>query len=234
MAKQRPKVGDPRVKQFRLTIDALPVSVGEAIKDLRADYPRTWAEIEQLSALPYKKEWRNEIGSGGFVDWDSLEADVLALFPTRRLPMSTLRRWYDLRYEQVRDEFLEIAEKSKHIGKILAEGGIENIDDAAIKGASSVIFAMLTSASDEAGRANTAKLLLDLACATQEIRKNAIRERVADVGEREVTVSEQKLELVKQKSGALIKKIESGPADKPVQLTREQLLEQVKEIYGAV
>jgi hypothetical protein len=175
MAKHRPKVGEARLKRQRLTIDALPPSVGEAIKDLRADYPMTWPEIERLSALPYNKGWKGHLGSFGFVDWGSLDAEVLKLFPKRRLPASTLLRWYDLRYEQVREEFLKISAKAKEIVKVLAAGGTEHLDEAALKGASNVIFAMLESQPPE----RRAKYLLALTQATQEARKNTVREQLA-------------------------------------------------------
>jgi hypothetical protein len=175
MSKQRPKVGEARLKRQRLTIDALPPSVGEAIKALRADYPMTWPEIERLSALPYKEDWKARLGRDGFVDWDSLDAKVLELFPTRRLPASTLLRWYDLRYEQVREEFLKVSAQAKEVVEVLAAGGIEHLDEAALKGASNVIFAMLESQAPE----KRAKYLLALAQLAQEARKNTVREQLA-------------------------------------------------------
>jgi hypothetical protein len=194
MSKQRPKVGEARLKRQRLTIDALPPSVGEAIKALRADYPMTWPEIERLSALPYKEDWKARLGRAGFVDWDSLDAKVLELFPTRRLPASTLLRWYDLRYQQVRKEFLKISAQAEEVVKVLAAGGIEHLDEAALKGASNVIFSMLESQPPE----KRAKYLLALAQVSQEARKNAVREDLAATEKQRVDESVKTSQLQRE------------------------------------
>jgi hypothetical protein len=59
-----------------------------------------------------------------------------------------------------------------------------------------------------------------------------------DLQARRVAVEEKtvqmKLDLVKQKAGSLIGEMEGREGKPPVQLTREELLEKVREIYGAV
>jgi hypothetical protein len=229
MAKPRPKTGEPRTTHQPLAIDALPPTVHEAIKYLRARAGLTWAEVERLSTLPYSKEWPG-VGNGGFVDWDALEARVANKFTERRLPETTLARWYDLRVAQVMKDVMVRAEQARVIAESFAAAGVKDSDGAVLNAARDVIFGMLQSADDKS-RGSAAKYLLGLADVMQEARKNAVRERAVAVDEQALQL---KLDIIKQKAGKLIKTIEGGAADKPVQLTREQLLEQVKDIYGAV
>jgi hypothetical protein len=84
-------------KLWKLSIDMLPKYVLDAVLTLRFS-GKGWIEIEQISSLPYGAEWAEN--GGGFVDWVSLSPAVLALFPGRKLPHSSLHRWYDLRVSQ--------------------------------------------------------------------------------------------------------------------------------------
>lgn len=95
--KSRPKTGEKRVTRQPLNIDILPKSVSDAIIELRRQR-KTWSKIDQISSLPFSANWLQD--GAGFVNWEVLPAEVLALFPSRRLPKSNLHKWYDIRVEQ--------------------------------------------------------------------------------------------------------------------------------------
>jgi hypothetical protein len=95
--KSRPKTGEKRVTRQPLKMDRFPNSIHDAIIELRRR-GKFWLEIERVSSLPFSENWLHD--GGGFVDWEALPAEVLALFPGRRLPKSSIHRWYDLRVEQ--------------------------------------------------------------------------------------------------------------------------------------
>ena len=77
-----------------LKIDRLPAEVRVAIRLLR-DWQYSWQGIGELSALPFNPKWKSECG--GFVDWNRLPVVLQKLFPNRRLPYMTLRKWFILR-----------------------------------------------------------------------------------------------------------------------------------------
>lgn len=95
--KSRPKTGEKRLTRQPLKMDRLPESVLNAIVLLRKA-GKTWTEIETVSARPFSPNWAAD--GAGFVDWKSLPKEIIYLFPRRRIPHSSLHRWYDLRIEQ--------------------------------------------------------------------------------------------------------------------------------------
>ena len=95
--KLRPKTGEKRVTRKLLKIDKLPNSARDAIVELRRQ-GKIWSQIDHISSLPFSENWLHD--GAGFVNWEVLPAEVLALFSSRRLPKASLHRWYDIRVEQ--------------------------------------------------------------------------------------------------------------------------------------
>lgn len=224
------RTGVRRKTRLPLSVDLLPMDALESVKRLRSKWGMGWMEIERLSSLPYNKAWEAELGKHGFIDWDALPAKVLAKFPKHRVPHTNLHRWYDIRVQQAKEDVLARAAQAREIAEAFAKASLVNGDEAVLNAARDLIFE-LTQSADEKSRLVAGKYLLGLADVMQEARKNELRERKVAVDEQALQI---KLDLVKQKAAKLIKTIEGGSPDKPVQLTREQLLERVKDIYGAV
>ena len=222
MAKPRPRTGEKRVTQQSLKIDRLPVDVRDAVMHLR-DIGKTWPEIEELSALPKER--------GGFVEWDALPLDVLELFPAMRLPHTSLHRWFDLRVRQVMTETMARSAQAREIATAFAKSTVEGADEAVLNAARDQIMSVLTEDGSSRGRLNAAKALIDLGLLVQKTRTNEIRERLATVDEKAL---QMKLDEVKRRTEKLLRTVEGGSAEKPVQVTREQLLGELRELYGAI
>ncbi len=222
MAKPRAKTGEKRLVQQPLKIDRLPVEARDAILHLR-DIGKTWPEIEELSALPK--------GRGGFVEWDALPLDVLELFPSMKLPHTSLHRWFDLRVSQVMAETMARSAQAREIAAAFAKSTVEGADEAVLNAARDQIMSMLTEDGSSGGRMQAAKALINLGLLVQKTRTNEIRERLATVDEKAL---QMKLDEVKRRTERLLKTVEAGASDKPVQVTREQLLGELKELYGAI
>lgn len=232
--KPHPRQRDPRVTQQPLTIDLLPMDVQEAVKRLRKAHGMSWADIEKLSAMPYSEEWEARMGGAGFVNWDAMPLKVLEAFPTLRLPHSNMQRWWFVRELDRVDEIKERSKNSRDIARDFAEALIEGGDAAVENAARDVIFQMMIEQDNDKGRATTAKYLLMLRDVMNSAKSNVIKERKVAVDEGRLVLLEKKLSNVQSKAGALVAQLEEGDASKPIPLTREQLLEHVKEIYGAV
>src|SRR5260370_34035804 len=88
----RPLTGDARKTRQPFAIDKLPSEWRDRICALRAKYA-TWEQIEEESRR---------------FDWAKLEQEdpelVLSHFADKRIPHSTLHRWYDVRVEQTAEE----------------------------------------------------------------------------------------------------------------------------------
>ncbi|MHB1673784.1 MAG: hypothetical protein ACYCSP_05985 [Acidobacteriaceae bacterium] len=222
MLRPRPKTGEKRQVQQPLKIDRLPVEARDAILHLR-DIGKTWPEIEELSALPKER--------GGFVEWDALALDVLELFPSMRLPHSSLHRWYDLRFRQVMVETMARSAQAREIATAFAKSAVDGADEAVLNAARDQIMSVLAEGGPSGGRMKAAKALIDLGFLVQTTRANEIKQRKVTVDEKAL---QMKLDEVKRRTEKLLKSVESGAADKPVQITREQLLGELKELYGAI
>lgn len=230
MAKPRPKTGEPRTTHQPLGIDRLPPSVHEAIKRLRARYGMTWLEIERLSALPYNKEWDSELGKHGFVDWAPLDARVLDKFPERRLPDTSLHRWYDLRVAQVLKEIDQQGAISDKLAKAFAGRGIEGADAAVMNAARDVIFQMLQ-AQDEKGRDKAAAGLIALADVMNGAKRNVIRERKVAVDERAVAQMEKDAEAKRARFEQETSKV-SAKLGKGKEITRDDINRLRERVFG--
>lgn len=181
--KARPKTGDKREVQQPLKVDALPLEVRDTIRDLRAQQGYTWAEIEEKSRE--------------FVPWDTLPARTLEMFPGRRIPHSTLHRWYDLRVAQVQQEVMAQAERARQLAAVFAGRSFEDLPEAVQNALRDQIFALME-ASDARSRAAAVKALTEFGWLLQQTRKNNIAEEKVKAEQRRVKVLEQQWEQKKK------------------------------------
>jgi hypothetical protein len=223
----RVKTGEARKSDQPFNIDRLPDEVKEAIQDLRRLNGRTWIQIEEQSALPFKPDWRTK--GGGFVNWHDLPLSVLELFPDMRIPKSSLHRWYDVRIKQAQEAVMERAEQARILAESFAGSESDENRTAALNAAADIFFGLMSEDTSVVARMGAAKGLLKLAEVQQKARTNDIRERKVSVEEQVLQI---KLDEIKRKTAALIKTADGDPDSGAPQLTREQVLQQVKEIYG--
>jgi hypothetical protein len=220
---RRPRTGEPRKTNQPLKIDRLPPDVLDAILDLRNKAPfRTWEQIQNLSALPKEQ--------GGFVDWDKLPLETLKLFPEMRLGHTTLHRWYDLRIAQARKDVLQESVLAQKFASAFSGLNLPNANEAVVNALQAQIFGLIRNA--RAGDEDAfQKGLKDLTLAMTRMQRVELQARRVAVDEKAVQI---KLDLIKEKAGKLIGEMEGRDGKPAVALTREDLLEKVREIYGAV
>jgi len=161
----RAKTGDRRKRNQPLNIDRLPIEIREAIQYLKNMKGKTWQQIEELSALPYDKDWRAK--EAGFIDWSTVATDVLELFPSLRLPHANLHRWYDLRVDQVRGQILKENDRVASFVEALASKTISNGNAAVINTMRDQVFALI----DSVGTGDREALLKRLASLTLAITR---------------------------------------------------------------
>jgi hypothetical protein len=222
MPKPRAKTGEKRLRNQLLYIDRLPIEVRDAIQALR-DQGRTWKDIEELSALPKEK--------GGFIDWDSLETNVLELFPNMRLSDSNLQRWFDLRVSQVTAEMMVRSAQAREIAAAFAKSIVAGEDEAVVNAARDQLMAILAEDATPKGRMNATKGLIALADIMNERRLNNIKERKVAVDERRLVQLEKDAELKRRKFAkemdAAEKKITRGKA-----ITKDDIDKIRERVFG--
>ncbi|SRR6266404_2425510 len=126
--KQRPRTGEKRETRQPFAIDKLPSAWRDKIIGWRAKW-LTWEQIEE--------ETKN-------LEWAKLEEAepelVLSHFADKRIPHSTLHRWYDVRFSQEREE----AEKERAISLQIVEQfaalGFDNLDESVKNALADVVF----------------------------------------------------------------------------------------------
>ena len=222
MAKAHPKTGEPRQTAQPLSIDRLPPYVHEAILVLRNQAGKTWQEIERLSAEPVGK------GKLGFVEWKKLPGDVRELFPNDRIPKSNLHRWFDIRVAQVQEQTLQAAEQARVLAASFSKAVVDDDDQAVMNAIRDTLIGVLQEDVTAKGRQGVAGKLLKLAEVQIKAKTNKLRERKVAVEEQTL---QMKIDEMQRKAGELIKDADKVEAGQPV-LTREQVLDKVKEIYG--
>ncbi|HLJ87746.1 MAG TPA: hypothetical protein VKZ53_13050 [Candidatus Angelobacter sp.] len=212
---KRPHTGEKRKTQQPLKIDRLPVELRDRIQAERVA-GRTWDEIEQLSP--------------DFKEWGKVAAEVLALFPDKRLPQVSLHRWYDLRVSQVKAEVLARAQAAREFANAFAVRGFENLPDAVRNALGDQIFALMQS-SNAKDQQKFRSELLKLGLLLVEQRKLDIMERAQATNERKQSTSEKALEMriaqMQEKAQALKKEV-----DEKKNLSPEELKRKIDEIYG--
>ncbi|MDR3723277.1 MAG: DUF3486 family protein [Terracidiphilus sp.] len=227
MAKPRPKTGEPRKTKQPLKIDLLPEDARQAIQFLY-DNGRTWMEIEQQSQLPYSAKWKDD--RGGFIDWESLDLSILEQFPEMKLPKSNLQRWFDLRIRQARAQVLAESARAREWAQAFAGANLPDANAAVINALRDLVFGVLQNVG-QLDKARMMEELKDLTLAMSRMQRTEILERRVAIDEKAI---QMKLDQVKKKADNLIGDIEGREGKPPVQLTREELLEKVRDIYGAV
>ena len=195
MATARPKTGEKRRTRQPLHMDRLPPEALDTVLSLRNARGKTWEEISALSAEPLK--------DGGFVDWAKLAPDVQQLFPRRRIPQTTLHRWYDLRVEQVRRDVLHRSEQARTIAGAFAKSLVEDGDEAVLNAARDTIMAVLAEDGSAGGRRAAARALVALAEVMQSARSN-------DIKERKVATEERRINLLEEREAAQRRKLEEA------------------------
>jgi hypothetical protein len=174
-------------------MDRLPPPVLDVILQLRNRRGKTWAEISALSAEPVGK------GKAGFIEWNKLDAEVKALFPGNRIPVTTLHRWYDLRVSQVRADVMVRSEQARTIAESFAKSMLVNGDEAIVNAARDTIMSVLAEDSSAAGREGAATALIALAEVMQKARANDIRERKVSTEERKIKLIEERERLQRER-----------------------------------
>lgn len=130
--KPRPKTGEPRKTKQPLKIDRLPIELRDELKSLRVSDGRTWSEIEEIS--PTLKSW------------EKAKPDVLELFPGKRIPAESARRWYDIRFEQRLKEVQIESVRAREIATAFAGRKVQDLDDAVLNALGEQVFLLVNSA----------------------------------------------------------------------------------------
>lgn len=228
MSKPRPKTGEKRLINRPLKIDRLPVDARDAILYLR-DWGKTWPEIEELSGLKFNAAWQTK--GGGFIDWEALPARTLVLFQDRRLPQSSLQRWYDLRVSQVVAETMARSAQARELAAAFAKSVVDGEDAAVLNAARDQLMSLLAEDTSPKARIGATKGLIALAEMMQERRLNDIKERKVAVDERRLVQLEKDAELKRRKftkeMDAAEKKITRGEG-----LTREDIDRIRERVFG--
>jgi hypothetical protein len=201
--KQRAKTGEKRKVRQPMNIDKLPQESRDRILELK-NLGHTWMEIEEMSPA--------------FVEWEKTPEKVVALFPGKRLPHTSLHRWYDIRVEQVRAEAIGKVERAREFATAFTSRGFKDLPEAIRNALGDMIFA-LSESGDAKSQAMMRKELVELGWLLQEYRKTDLKEQALDV-------EKQKLNLVLNK----VRGLKEETAKK--KLEPAELQQRLDEIYG--
>jgi hypothetical protein len=117
-----------------LRIDALPRALLERIRAERAQ-GGTWSDLERDSP-----QWP---------EWEQASPEVLAQFPGRRLPHTSLQRWHDLRVDQLLRERHDRLITAQMFAGRLAAPGIANLGIAVCNALSESVLRLSLEGGDE-------------------------------------------------------------------------------------
>src|SRR5690349_10929263 len=126
--KQRPRTGQVRKVRQPFAIDKLPAEWRDRLIALRAKW-LTWEQIEQETKnFPWAK-------------LEEIDAElVLSHFADRRIPHSTLHRWYDVQVEQKLEEIETERAASRAIAEKLGAAGYEKLDESVKNAMADAVF----------------------------------------------------------------------------------------------
>jgi hypothetical protein len=226
MTKPRPKTGEQRRTKQPLKIDRLPQAAQEAIQTLYGR-GRTWVEIEEQSARPYSAEWEKD--GGGFIDWPNVDPEALDLFPGLKLPKSTLQRWFDLRVSQVRSQVMAESAKTRVWIEALAGKDVAGTNAAVMNAMRDQAFSLLHTVAP-GDQEKFLERLTQLTLGLSRLQRVDLQAKRVDIDSRRLKMLEDR----EVKARKLLEEIDGGDGKPAVTLTREDLLEKVREIYGAV
>jgi len=178
--KQRPKTGEPRETHQPFAIDKLPSAWRDRVVGLCAKW-MTWAQIEQETTA-----W----------EWDKLTGEQMKLFPERRIPLSTLHRWYDVQVQQKLTEIAAERQASLAIATKLGAGGYEKMEQSVKNAIADVVFSYAKDSSDP----------------------DLFRKALTELGwllarNRQLDIAKLKVEVEKQKVDELIGRAEKATHD---------------------
>ncbi|MFQ5696271.1 MAG: hypothetical protein ACE5HB_09805 [Terriglobia bacterium] len=205
---RRPRIGEKRQRNYRVKLDRFPPEVREEIQRLYATEGKTWEEIEELSQR--------------FVPWGELKPEVRRLFPKRKLPHSTLQRWYDLRIAQVQREVMVQAERARALAASFVGKSFEELDASVRNSLATQVFALLE-AHDQGNQAQFRKEVAQLGWLLARYRQ-------LDQEAARIEVERQKLAQVKRQGEALAADLEQA-ARKGKEVNLKKLAKQVRQVY---
>ena len=172
-----PKSGEPRRLHRLLRLDRLPLALLDRIRAERAQ-GHTWDEIEQVSP-----QWP---------EWEQAAPEVLAGFPGRHLPHTSLQRWYDLRVQQVQRERAAQAAAAEDFAAQLAERRIPNLGTAIKDALGESVLRLVQEGGDE-------QRLRDELCRLAQVVSALDRDELArqklELERRKVVLAEQRAEV---------------------------------------
>jgi hypothetical protein len=178
--KQRPKTGESRATHQPFAIDKLPSAWRDRIIGLRAKW-MTWEQISQETTA-----W----------EWEKLSDAQRALFEERRIPLTTLHRWYDVQVQQKLTEIAAERQASLAIAAKLGAGGYEKLDESVKNALADVVFSHAKDSSDP----------------------ELFRKALGELGwllarNRQLDIAKMKVEVEKQKVDELIGRAEKATHD---------------------
>lgn len=135
-----------------------------------------------------------------------------------KLPPTTLKRWYDLRVEQVNAEVMAQAARARELAATFAGKGFERLPESVQSALSSAIFAMAERQDDES-RARFIKEMGGLAWLLA-------RQRQLDQEERRLEIERKKLDVIAAKA-----RVPKDAVEKK-KVTAAELQQRLDEIYG--
>jgi hypothetical protein len=169
--KQRPRTGEARKVRQPFAIDKLPSAWRDRIIALRAKW-LTWEQIEQESTT-----W----------EWEKLDEELaLSHFADKRIPHSTLHRWYDVQVSQKLEEIEAERAASLAVAAKFAGSGYKDLDESVKNALADVVFAH---AKDSDAPAAFHKALAELAWILA-------RNRQLDIAKQKVDVERMKVEEI--------------------------------------
>jgi hypothetical protein len=197
----RPKTGEPRKSKQPLKIDRLPQAARDAIETLYRR--RTWVQIANQSALPYSKDWEKD--GGGFIDWVTVDPEVLDLFPGLRLNKTSLQRWFDLRISQVRAQVLAESAKAREWAQAFAGNDLAESNAAVMNAMRDQVFALIQTV----GPGDQAKFLegLNLLSLTMS------RLQRVDLQAKRVEVDQRRIKLLEDREKAARESLDQATKD---------------------
>lgn len=184
-ARKRARTGDKREVRQPFAIDKLPSGWRDQIIAWRAKW-LTWEQIEQETK---KFDWKK---------LEELDAEfALSNFADRRIPRSTLHRWYDVQVQQKAEEIEAERQASLAIAEKFGASGYEKLDESVKNALADVVF---RHAKDSEDAESFRKALNDLAWILARNRQLDIQKQRAELAARAVALDEKKFEELKAKA----------------------------------
>ena len=164
---------------------------------------RTWIQIANQSALPYSADWEKD--GGGFIDWPTVDADALDLFPGLRLAKSSLQRWFDLRVSQVRAQVLAESAKAREWAQAFAGNDLAESNAAVMNAMRDQVFTLM----QRVGPGDQAKFLegLNLLSLTMS------RLQRVDLQAKRVEVDQRRIKLLEDREKAARESLDQATKD---------------------